>query len=81
MLNQIAMIPNILTSLLGEREVSFTRRPGGVSSYTGSVIDLDTVFRSNWYNEANVNLALRYKDYEGMYYYKDNYKLGYCYYE
>ena len=68
--------PNILTSLLGEREVSFTMRPGGVSSYTGSVIDLDTVFRSNWYNEANVNLALRYKDYEGMYYYKDNYKLA-----
>ena len=66
--------PKIQRTLFGESRVNFVFKADAVNPRTEAVIDFETIFEQNWFNETNPNRKLVYHDYEGLYFYRDNYE-------
>ena len=67
--------PVRMPSLYGEPNVMFTFRDKAISPLTDARYDFEAVFDSNWYNEKNPLLELKYNDFENRKFYRDNYEL------
>ena len=68
--------PVRVKSLYGEPAVTFSFREKAINPLTDSRYDLEAVFDNNWFNETNPLMSLKYNDYEGMKFYRDNYELA-----
>lgn len=64
----------VLKSLYGEADVKFCFKNDAINPTTEAYIDLQTIFENNWFNETDVLKTIRYKEYEGIYFYKDYYE-------
>lgn len=67
--------PTNFRSLYSETSVNFCFKEDAINPNTEANIDLETIFENNWFNETDSLKTIRYKEYEGMYFYKDNYEL------
>lgn len=65
--------PSVFSSLYGETSVVFCPKEKAINPSTEARFDFDYVFKNNWFNEKNTLLSLKPFDYEGIYFYADNY--------
>jgi len=64
--------PQPLASLYGAPSVVCSFKAGAKDAATGVKIDAQTVFDTNWYNETNPLISVRYYEFEGMHLYQTN---------
>jgi len=64
--------PVVFKSLYGEPSVMFNFREKSINPLTEARYDLEAVFESNWYNETNSLLPLKYNDFSGIKVYRDS---------
>lgn len=65
--------PSVFSSLYGETSVVFCPTERAINPSTEARFDFDYVFKNNWFNEKNSLMAYKPYDYEGIYFYADNY--------
>ena len=66
--------PQILRTLSGEPSALFSFKELASNPTTEARFDLETIFRDEWFNENDYLKTLRYKEYEKIYFYKDEYE-------
>lgn len=66
--------PSVFRSLYGEPSVQFSFKEAVLNPNTEARMDLEEVFKNNWYNETNTLLPLRYPEYEDFYFYRKNFE-------
>lgn len=66
--------PSVFRSLYGEPSVQFSFKSAVLNPNTEARMDLEEVFKNNWFNETNSILPLRFPDYEAFYFYRENYE-------
>jgi len=64
--------PQPLASLFGSPNVVCSFKAGAKDAGLGTKIDVQTVFDTNWYNETNPLMSVRYHEFEGMHLYQAN---------
>jgi len=64
--------PVVFKSLYGEPSVMFNFAEKSINPLTEARYDLEAVFESNWYNEKNPLLPLKYNDFSGIKVYRDS---------
>lgn len=66
--------PSVKSSLYGETSVLFSFKEKCINPNTEARIDFEKVYDSNWFNETDTTLNLKYYDYEYFYFYRDNFE-------
>ena len=67
--------PVVTRSLFGEPSVNFTFKYKAINPNTDGRFDLEYVFDKMWYNETDSLKPLKYNDFEGLYFYRENFEL------
>ena len=67
-------VPTVKRSLFGETGVNFVFKEKARNPDTEAVMDIETVYDNNWFNETDALKPLVYKDFEGLYFYRENYE-------
>lgn len=67
--------PSVFRSLYGEPTVNFTFKEKAINPNTDARFDFEYVYANNWFNETDELKALKYFDYENIYFYRDNFEL------
>lgn len=66
--------PVTFRSLYGEPSVNFVLKEKAISPITSARIDLEEIFKTQWYNETDSLKELKYNDYEGLHVYRNYYE-------
>lgn len=66
--------PDVLRTLYDEPGVNVSLTSLAVDPNTDKQYDIETIFNSEWFNETDSLLPVRYKDYESLYFYRDVFK-------
>ena len=66
--------PDVKQSLYGETSVLFSFKEKCINPNTEARMDFEKVYDSNWFNETDSLLNLKYYDYEYFYFYRDNFE-------
>lgn len=65
--------PSVLRTLAGGPNVTFVLKEKAKNPVTSGRIDLEEIFKTEWFNETDSLKELRYNDYEGLYFYRNYY--------
>lgn len=63
----------VMRSLFGETSVAMTFNENTKNPRTETRFDFETIFNNQWYNETDPLKEIRYNDFEGIHFYRDQY--------
>lgn len=67
--------PTLYTSIYGDTAINFTFKARAIDPQNvNNRYDFEYMFKNNWFNESDSLKPLKYKDYEDIYFYRDEFE-------